>query len=185
MTQRTRTLRPGLALLPALALAACHVDDEPALEFRSAETPYGELDMSFYTHPDPAGDDDPVWQIHGPGVYSGSADSGVLLMMVDDNSIRDPQDNVLCSRNGNALVENIRQGANGPVLYTSIGRQVYAGAPGPDDKPLYTLHAKHVTEGMNGTALLWSDTHIHLEESSMRKLVIVSLLEGACGGDGL
>lgn len=183
MIQRTRSFRLGLALVPALALAGCAPEDDPDVDFRAGDYP-GDGDLSIYEHPSANTDDDPVWQFHGPGVHSGSAE-GPLIFTIDESTIRDPNDDVLCTIEGDALVQRIRDGdANGPVLYTVIERQVFAGTPGPSDDPLYRFQGPHVFEGKRGPPLVTADTHIHFA-SSMRKLVIVALIEAECGGPGL
>jgi hypothetical protein len=184
MMHRPISLRLGLVLLPALVLASCHVDDEAqGHEFRKVDLG-GEGDIAIYEHPS-ANDDEPIWQFHAGGVHSSSVD-GPLIFAIDDDTIRDENDQVLCTRDGDALTEQrIREGGeDGPVLYTVIERQVYAGEPEAGDQPLYSFRGRHVLAGKKGPPLVSADAHIQFVDS-MRKLVIVALIDGECGAPGL
>jgi hypothetical protein len=176
----------GLVLLPVLALASCDGDDVDDVDFRNGHGNVdlgGDGDIAIYDHP-AANEDQPIWQWHTGNVHSGSA-QGPLIIKVDDTTIRDANDVILCTREGDALMQRIRAGGHdGPVLYTVMGREVYAGEPADGEAPLYRFQGRHVVEGRRGPPLVSADTHIQFA-SSMRKLTIVSLIEGECGGPGL
>jgi hypothetical protein len=187
MNRRIPSAHLGLVLLPALALASCHAgDDTEDVDFRGANVDLGgDGDIAIFEHP-AANDDDPIWQLHSGNVYSGSVE-GPLIIKFDDSQILDENDQVVCVRDGDILSETqrIREGdANGPVLYTVVGREVYAGEPAAGDKPLYRFQGRHVVDGHKGPPLVSADTHIQFA-SSMRKLVIVALIDGECGAPGL
>jgi hypothetical protein len=194
----------------AVVLVGCGAaEDNPELAemeavYRAGSSPYpsgyaGNGDIGIYQGASAASEDCLIYTTIGTDVHAGSA-SGPVIMTIVGNDIVDPSSGtVMCSRDGNELVERVRSGgADGPVLFTVMGRWIFEGDIDThgktwleivyylNDQLLYTFQGAHVYEHApyDGEILVTATKPI-AQSDQMRKLVISSLIAAECGGLGL
>lgn len=194
----------------AVVLVGCGAaEDNPELAemeavYRNGASPYpanypGNGNIGIYEGPSAASEDCLIYTTIGTDVHAGNA-SGPVIMSIVGNDIVDPVSGaVMCSRDGNELVERVRSGGpGGPVLFTVMGRWIFDGDISTqgkswlevvqyfDDKLLYTFQGAHVYEHApyDGEILVTATKPI-ARSNQMRKLVISSLIAAECGGLGL
>jgi hypothetical protein len=194
----------------AVFLVGCGAaEDNPELAemeavYRSGSPAYpavypGNGDIGIYEGPSAASEDCLIYTTVGTDVHAGNA-SGPVIMRIVGNDIVDPASGaVMCSRDGNELIERVRSGGpEGPVLFTVMGRWIFEGDINThgkswlevvqyfNEKLLYTFQGAHVYEHApyDGEILVTATKPI-AQSNQMRKLVISSLIAAECGGLGL
>jgi hypothetical protein len=137
----------------------------------------------------------------GSTAHGGAAPDGPEIMTFDETTIRSPEGEILCTRDGNALEGvRIRDGetGDGPVLYTVLGRNVYVGELDLTglskkeakhylaDRLVLAFRGNHIFDSFppSGQPTATATEHI-MFASAMRKLVITALIEGECGSPGM
>jgi hypothetical protein len=171
--------------------------------YRSGSSAYpanypGNGDIGIYEGASATSEDCLIYTTVGTDVHQGSA-SGPVIMNIQGTDIVDPASGtVMCSRDGDALVERVRTGEDGPVLFTVMGRWIFEGEINTHGKPwlevveyfdsqlLYTFQGANVFEHApyDGEILVTATKPI-AQSDQMRKLVISSLIAAECGGLGL
>lgn len=194
----------GAALLSGCAAEADAPTDEMVASWRSGGSPSppnyaGNGNLSIYAGSSTSSADCLIYDFVGPNVHDGAAGSDNILVTIVGNSIQEPDGTVLCTREGNELVDTVRVGGpQGPVLFTSFGRWVFAGeldfegdnlfqiAQELSDQLLFTFQGAHILDG----AFIWDGiiataTTPVTHANTQRKLVITAMLTGECGGLGV
>jgi hypothetical protein len=194
----------GAALSTGCAAGEDAPTDEMVETYRSGGVPSppsypGNGDLSIYAGSDTSSADCLIYDFLGPNVHDGAAGSDNILVTIVGNAIQAPDGTVLCTREGNALIDTVHVGGpEGPVLFTSFGRWVFDGtldfegdsllqiAQELDEQLLYTFQGAHILDG----AFIWdgilaTSTKPLTHANTQRKLVIAAMISGECGGLGI
>ncbi|MEX1368698.1 MAG: hypothetical protein AB1Z98_36560 [Nannocystaceae bacterium] len=192
-----------LCALTAISLPACEAesvsDGDFAISYRGSAQNRANGNLKIYIGASTADPGDVVWDIVDDDVSTagaGAAGQSQLLVSVDDNKIFDANGSVRCElfpmgSDGDMLVEELRDGSTGDVLFTVRGKRVYYGSQPVGGSPnasdlAFTFKGAQVFEGKpsDGVVLVTASEKIR-KASEMRKLTIAALIDGACGAPGL
>ncbi len=184
-------------------------DDQLALyDFRAGAFPDnlpnypgdGDIAIVRRASPAPAGDggadggDIILFDIVGASVHDSAGDQ---IQTLSGASILSADGATVCSKSTAGIFSELRD-ANGTVLYSTYGPWVFSGAPQLDGlnpaqqyaelsgRLMLTFDGEDVVDGfpLTGEAVVESSEEL-VFASSMRKLVITSLVDGSCGSAGV
>jgi hypothetical protein len=157
----------------------------------------GNLDIEIYAGANTTSADCLIYDFVGPNVHDGQ--TGDLLVTVVGDAINDADGMTLCTRDGDELIERVHVGGtDGPVLFTSFGRWVFAGEldfEGDDfwqiveelsDQLVFTFQGPHIYDGfVFSSEKVATATAPLTHANTTRKLVVAAMLSAECGGLGI